>query len=95
MLYDTAYGALTQLYAATSPAAAELGGQVGFLVSRHFLGIDTNTIASTSFLGPELGHLARTLMILNLGRRYGSGAKNRSRTFKMSRINGCAVSHDM
>ncbi|KIK99837.1 hypothetical protein PAXRUDRAFT_423419 [Paxillus rubicundulus Ve08.2h10] len=27
MLYDTAHGALTQLYAATSPAAAELGGQ--------------------------------------------------------------------
>ncbi|KAF8843276.1 NAD(P)-binding protein [Paxillus ammoniavirescens] len=27
MLYDTTHGALTQLYAATSPAAAELGGQ--------------------------------------------------------------------
>ncbi|KAF9241100.1 hypothetical protein BU15DRAFT_45208 [Melanogaster broomeanus] len=27
ILYDTAHGCLTQLYAATSPAAAELGGQ--------------------------------------------------------------------
>lgn len=28
-LYDTAHGALTQLYASTSPAAADLGGKVG------------------------------------------------------------------
>lgn len=29
-LYDTTHGALTQLYASTSPAAAGLGGKVGF-----------------------------------------------------------------
>lgn len=29
-MYDTPYGALTQLYAGTSPAAADLGGKVGF-----------------------------------------------------------------
>ncbi|KAH0832124.1 hypothetical protein J3R83DRAFT_13033 [Lanmaoa asiatica] len=65
-LYETPRGALTQLYAGTSPTAADLGGKVRIHDIYDLHGLD---------------HLVRMRMILDLDERYGNGAKSKSRMY--------------
>ena len=80
MLYPTPQGALTQLWAGTSPDSANLNGEVSASPST---GVNEAHVVRYSISSPgrELVNLAATTP--NLGESFGLGSKNRLPIFDL------------
>ena len=79
-MYSTLHGALTQLWAGTSPGGTQFSGQVcGAAPSNHPHLVQIG-LYSTSFLGHVLGPLFRARKIQNLVNNYGNGPRNKWNT---------------
>lgn len=79
MLYNTSFGALTQLYAGTVLEGATLNGKVGLLfVSGIQWG--TERLSSTLSLGHASVRLWRRHRTPSSGKSFGIGSRSKSRT---------------
>jgi len=81
-MYSTLYGALTQLWAGTSPGGTQFSGQVclGCIIKSPPPRSDCS-LSSTSFLGLVLEPLSLARKIPNSVNNYGNGPRNRWNIF--------------
>ena len=84
--YSVTYGAISSLYAGTTPAAGELNGKVGISTSisvppRTDLTHNNRSLNSISLAGLGSRFRIRMQLTLNWRRNCGSGVKSKSKMF--------------
>lgn len=79
MMWPTPYGAITQLYAGTTPEGLELSGQVRLIISFSILVLIVWPWFSTLYLGRDCPSLGLIPGMKRRERSCGSGWRSRSR----------------